>query len=92
MFHWCYIPEADGVPVAVERLQVLLIVDPLFARRTNGQTSPSWNNNNSNATRQRTHFSKVATQKHGTPERKLQVGIVVSGSKDLRMSAELFQC
>lgn len=60
MFHWCYIPEADGVPVAVERLQVLLIVDPLFARRTNGQTSPSWNNNNSNATCERTHFSKVA--------------------------------
>lgn len=46
MFHLCTIPEADGVPVTVERLQVLLIVNPLFARRANGQTSSSWNNSN----------------------------------------------
>lgn len=50
-FNSCNIPEADGVPVAVEGLEVLLIVNPLFARRTNGQTSSSWNN--SNTTNQR---------------------------------------
>lgn len=37
------IPEADGVPVSVEGLEVLLIVDPLFASRTDGQTSSSCN-------------------------------------------------
>lgn len=46
MFNFCNIPEADGVPVTVERLEVLFIVNPLFARRTNGQTSSSWNNSN----------------------------------------------
>lgn len=35
------VPEADSVPVSVEGLEVLLIVDPLFASRTDGQASSS---------------------------------------------------
>lgn len=90
MFRWCNIPEADGMPVAVERLEVLLIVDPLFARRANGQTSSSWNN--SNTTRQRTHFSKSVMQKRRISERNLQVRIMVSGSKTSGCQQKLFQC
>lgn len=36
-----FLPEADGVPVGVEGLEVLLIVDPLFASRALRQTSSS---------------------------------------------------
>lgn len=39
------VPEADSVPVSVEGLEVLLIVNPLFASRTDGHTSSSWNRN-----------------------------------------------
>ena len=35
------VPEADSVPVTVEGLEVLLVIDPLSASRTNGQTSSS---------------------------------------------------
>lgn len=45
------IPEADGVPVSVEGLEILLIVDSLFASRTDGQTSTSCNNSNTQSPR-----------------------------------------
>lgn len=52
LFHLFWtVPEADGVPVTVEGLEVLLIVDPLFASRTNGQTSPSCNDSNTKCKR-----------------------------------------
>lgn len=40
------IPETDGVPVSVEGLQVLLIVDSLSAACTHRQTSSSCGNSN----------------------------------------------
>lgn len=37
------VPEADGVPVSVQSLEILLIIDPLFASRALGQTFSSCN-------------------------------------------------
>ena len=41
ILHFWHQPEADGVPVSVEGLEVLLVVDPLFASCTNGQATAS---------------------------------------------------
>ena len=41
ILHFWHQPEADCVPVSVERLEVLLVIDPLFASCTNGQATAS---------------------------------------------------